>query len=299
MGGRLKMRDDLGKRMKENYEHTAQTTLPKRLPTIIRLDGKAFHAFTANCERPFDKTLHDTMVEVTKYLCENIQTCVFGYTQSDEISLLLHPYKKLDTQPWFGNNVQKITSVSASFATAKFNQLWLQEYFAVDEFSYKETKRPNVTEHFNEKSLDGGLYNHIEVGDIINYMPLHQTLAFFDSRVFVLPEAEVCNYFIWRQQDATRNSKQMLARSLYSHKECENKNGSELQDMCMEKGHNWNDLDTWKKRGTAMYKIEEDVPRTGSMAIDILKTTWTADYNIPIFSQDRNFIEQHLKTESE
>lgn len=285
------MKDELGKRMKEFYEHPAQTTLPLRMPTIIRLDGKAFHTFTKNCTKPFDKDLHDTMVGVTRYLCKNIQTCVLGYSQSDEISLLLHPYKKLGTCPWYGNNIQKMVSVSASFATSQFNALLLQDYFACHEFNYKEHwNGKNVTEHFTD-GKDTFDYE-ITVGDIINYFPFDRLHAHFDSRVFVIPENEVCNYFIWRQQDAVRNSVQMMAQSLYSHKELQNKNSSELQDMCFKKGQNWNDLDTWKKRGTAVYKKDAIIK-------DIPQTEWFKDFNIPIFSQERNFIEKYLSIEDE
>ena len=116
-------RDDLGTRMKENYEIRTRGYLPRRTNTIIRLDGKAFHTYTKGLDRPFDYTLMDDMIEVTKFLCSEIQGCKFGYTQSDEISLVLTDYDKLNTSSWFDGQIQKICSVSASLATAKFNEL--------------------------------------------------------------------------------------------------------------------------------------------------------------------------------
>ena len=94
-------KDSLGERMKENYENRAKTYLVRRMPVIIRLDGKAFHTFTRGLKKPYDEIFHKAMNETTKYLCENIQGCVLGYTQSDEITLILQDYKTLTTSAWF------------------------------------------------------------------------------------------------------------------------------------------------------------------------------------------------------
>ena len=114
-------KDSLGDRMKK-YEYITRTHLIPRMPVIIRLDGKAFHQFCNGLKRPFDDILIKTMQDTTKYLCENVQGCVLGYTQSDEITLVLVDYKTLDTTSWFDNNIQKIVSVSASMATMAFNR---------------------------------------------------------------------------------------------------------------------------------------------------------------------------------
>lgn len=116
-------KDELGTRMKENYELRSRSLLPRRTNTIIRLDGKAFHTYTRGLDKPFDYQLMDDMIEVTKFLCKEIQGCKIGYTQSDEISLVLTDYDSLNTSAWFDGQVQKICSVSASLATAKFNEL--------------------------------------------------------------------------------------------------------------------------------------------------------------------------------
>ncbi len=99
------MKDSLGDRMKLLYEAPFNHVLPGRLPTIIRLDGKAFHTFTKGMIKPFDESLIYFMEGLAAYLVESIQTCVMSYTQSDEISLLLHPYKKQETEPWFGGKI--------------------------------------------------------------------------------------------------------------------------------------------------------------------------------------------------
>lgn len=112
--------DSLGDRMKR-YESVSSTKLMCRNPVIVRLDGKAFHTFTRGLTKPFDMPLVDTMANTALHLCEEMQGACFAYTQSDEISIVLQDWENLTTNAWFGNNVQKIVSVSASITTAYFN----------------------------------------------------------------------------------------------------------------------------------------------------------------------------------
>lgn len=255
--------DSLGDRMKA-YECASRIVLPRRLPVIIRVDGKAFHSYTASCTRPFDEKLGDVMVDTAKKLCESIQGAQLAYTQSDEISVLVHSYKKFDSSAWFDNQVQKMASVAAGIASSHFTanswKIWA-------------------------RNVNGKLTNTAD--DI--------RAAVFDARVFVVPEADVCNYFLWRQQDATRNSVQMLARSLYSHNQCENKNGSELQEMCFEKGHNWNDLAVQWKRGVCLRRVMKTYePRNEPPTY---RTVWEPDYGIPQFNLNRYYVDSLLKCE--
>ena len=259
-------KDELGTRMKKYYEEVPKTKLMRRTPVIIRIDGKTFHSFTKKFQKPFDELLIKTMQETTKYLCENIQGCVFGYTQSDEISLLLVQTKE-ESQPWFDNNIQKIVSVSASMATLYFNKNFekrvfeLMENYAKDKSDYTEEELKYVDK------LDSKIYT-----------------AMFDSRVFVLPKEEVNNYFIWRQIDCTRNSILSLAQSLYSDKEIHGIKCDALQDkMFTEKNVNWNDLSTVKKRGTCAIRKEVEVN-------GVARNKWFIDEDIPIFTQDKTYI---------
>ena len=252
------MKDSLGDRIKKNYEGIYNIKLPRRMPMIIRLDGKAFHTYTKNCEKPFDKKLISLMQDTTLYLCNNIQGSQIAYVQSDEISILVHDYKKLTSSAWFDKEIQKICSVSAGMASAFFSL--------------------NSGPIFANGSCDEGKVRQDDL-----------KLAVFDSRVFILPEAEVCNYFIWRQQDASRNSVQMLARSLYSHKECNNKNNSQLQEMIFQKGQNWDEIPVTYKRGSCI--------RKKSWHNNESKMAWWIDNTIPIFTQNRNYINHQLVVE--
>lgn len=265
-------KDSLGDRMK-NYEGISRIYLTKRMPVIIRIDGKAFHSFTKGFSRPFDEILIKAMQETAKYLCKNVMGCKVAYTQSDEISLLLEDYERIETQPWFENNLQKIVSVSASMATMAFNRA----------FANAVNERYSYYTGINADEWAGSTEEFDKLFD--NYFARIGT-AMFDSRVFILPKEEVCNYFIWRQQDATRNSIQMVAQSLFSHRQLQNKNCDQLQEMMFQEHNiNWNDYQTVYKRGSCVTKeryTENDVARS----------RWVVDTNIPIFTQDRNYIDR-------
>ena len=231
--------DDLGTRMKEFYENISKFKLYRRTPVAIRIDGKAFHTFTKGFERPFDKVLSNAMIRTMRYLCQNIQGCVFGYTQSDEITLILLDYQTLTTDAWFGYEIQKICSISASMATMAFNKFFDDE---VDKWIDE-----NKTTNFDDWKVVNKLYQ--------TYLKAIQKGAMFDSRCFNIPKEEVCNLIYWRQLDATRNSIQMMGQANFSHNELQGKSCNDIQDMLMEqKGINWNDTPTPWKRGTAWRK---------------------------------------------
>ena len=136
----------LAKRMKK-YEAVPKNTLMRRTPVIIRVDGRAFHTFTKGFQKPFDDVLVRVMQDTMKYLCENIQGCVFGYTQSDEITLILIDYKKLNSEAWFDYEVQKMCSIVASMATMAFNRffMYICPYYSIDGFT-KEVQQMKTSD---------------------------------------------------------------------------------------------------------------------------------------------------------
>lgn len=138
------MKSAIGDRMKCNYEDRYRSKLTRRTPVIMRLDGKSFHTLTKHCEKPFDDRLQMMMVETAKHLCSEIQGAKCAYIQSDEISILITDYDKLTTDAWFDYNIQKMCSVSASIATAKFNQLTNDWSFLNARLSYFDSRVFNV-----------------------------------------------------------------------------------------------------------------------------------------------------------
>ena len=241
----------LGDRMK-GYEAVSQGVLMRRTPVIIRLDGKAFHTFTKRLndhddslnETPFSEVMYACMVGAAHTLTHYIQGARIAYSQSDEISILCTDWSTLETQQWYGGKIQKIVSVSAAMASTAF-------------------------------------YSVYEKHEKIDYMP-HRPL--FDSRVFNLPKEEVCNYFIWRQKDAMRNSVNMLGQYYFSPRELQGKKVDEVRKMCNEKhGADWYALKPWMKFG---FCIESSC-------------SWSSrgpklNDDIPDFTQDREYIEKWL-----
>lgn len=268
----------IGDRMKNNYENITRYYLTRRMPVIIRVDGRSFHTFTKGFKKPFDDILVKTMQDTMKYLCENIQGCVLGYTQSDEISLVLTDYAELTTDAWFGNNLQKMCSISASMATLAFNKAFTRNIS-------KQSKR-FYTEYLEEKDA-----SYIETLEIAMNKG-----AMFDSRVFTIPKEEVCNALIWRQQDATRNSIQSVGQANFSQKELHGKSCNDIQDMLMlQKGINWNDYSTTLKRGSCCIKADDSLTEydeIGNICGYTERSKWVIDNEIPIFTQDRNYVEK-------
>lgn len=249
----MPVRDDLGTRMKTYYEGIPQTKLMRRTPVIIRIDGKAFHTFTRGFRKPFDKIMIKAMQETTKYLCENIQGCVFGYTQSDEVTLVLIDYQKLNSSAWFDYEVQKMCSIAASMATMVFNREF-KNLVNKEILSYKASLVPQDV----EVQAKTAKYHNALLAAMYKG-------AMFDARVFNIPKEEVTNCVYWRQLDATRNSIQSVGQANFSHTELQNKTCNMIQDMLHEqKGINWNDYPTYLKRGTAVKKNE-----SGSWYIDL------------------------------
>lgn len=280
----MPVNDELGKRMKEYYESIPKTKLMRRCPVAIRIDGKAFHTFTRGFQKPFDEVLIKSMQETTKYLCENIQGCVFGYTQSDEITLILIDYQKLNSCAFFDYEVQKMCSIAASMATMAFNRCFSD--IVNKSYTYCTTTECGCDYVDDIESFDKLFDSYFsKVGK-----------AMFDARCFNIPKEEVANLIYWRQLDATRNSIQMVGQANFSHKELQNKSCNQIQDMLMlEKGINWNDFPVHQKRGSCCIKEvyqDEDVDiKDGAYP----RTRWIIDKEIPIFKgEDRNYIERFI-----
>lgn len=271
----MPVHDDLGTRMKTFYEGVPKTKLMRRTPVAIRIDGKAFHTFTHGFKRPFDDILVKSMQETTKYLCENIQGCVLGYTQSDEITLILVDYKNLNSAAWFDYEVQKMCSISASMATMAFNKFFKQNVSEAYKIRYAEPGKCTMPYDLYETYCTS-----IEKG------------AMFDARCFNIPREEVTNLIYWRQLDATRNSIQMVGQANFSHKELQNKNCNMIQDMLHEeRGINWNDFPTYLKRGSCVVKHQ---------SLTDGNWHWIIDKEIPIFKgEGREYIEKLIQPEEQ
>lgn len=251
------MDDSLGDRMKEQYENRTRFYLPRRTYTIVRVDGKAFHSYCRGLDRPFDARFMEDMNITAQALCDEMQGARFAYVQSDEISVLLTDFEKTDTEAWFDGNLQKIVSIAAARATAAFHEA---------------------------RSCRGDR--------------LDRVYGLFDARAFTIPDrTEVENYFIWRQQDATRNSISMAAQAKFSPKQLHGVSSGEMQERLFQVGINWNDYPVGFKRGRFVHRETriEDVTytdrRTGNVCVaeGVTRASWVT-CDPPVFTQDRDWL---------
>lgn len=270
------------------YEYVTRTHLPRRIPAIIRVDGKAFHSFTKGLRKPFDDFFRNIMQLTMQYMCENVQGCVFGYTQSDEISLLLTDYETIATDAWFDYTIQKMCSVAASMATLAFNKFWAEEFQA-------------QIEHWDRED-DGTMDEEMEkwVWEyLVNTIQPKLFTAMFDARVFSIPKDEVCNYFIWRQQDATRNSIETVGQTYFSQKDLNGRSQNEIQEILWQQHSiNWNTYPIAYKRGVCCSKVLRETPmenpRNPGKEIVVARRKWVIDREPPIFTQDREYVEKKI-----
>ena len=283
-------RDSLGTRMKTYSEEVPKFRLYRRTPVAIRIDGKAFHTFTRGFKKPFDEILIKSMQQTMLYLCENIQGCVLGYTQSDEITLILQDYKTLTTSAWFDYEIQKICSVSASMATMAFNRYFSEN---IDKYVFEHEDRNWIGEVVGTDDLDKKYYT--------NLLNAKEKGAMFDARCFNIPKEEVTNLIYWRQLDAARNSVQMVGQAYFSHRELQNKSCNDIQDMLMEKYNiNWNDFPTTQKRGSCAVRMTVQNPNVDPKDGAYPRDVWCIDNEIPQFKgEDREYIEKLINFEEE
>jgi len=198
----------MGDRHKAFEARETMHRLMPGLPVLVRLDGRAFHTFTRGLARPYDERLSRSMIETTKYLVDHTHASV-GYTQSDEISLAF-PNIDPDNQVMFDGRVQKLCSVLAAMATAKFNQ--------------------QILANIPEKA---------------HLLPLFDARVYQYPTLDLAAES-----FVWRETDATRNSLTMAAHAYYSHKELHKAGYARKHEMLHAKGLNWNDYPDFFKKGT-------------------------------------------------
>lgn len=218
--GKPQTKDSLGDRCKR-YEASTQFTLLPRSPLFLRVDGRAFHTWTKQmgCVRPYDLDLITSMIEATRFTADEMSGFKLAYVQSDEATFMLTDYDTVNTQGWFGYNLNKVVSICASAFTARFNQVY--------------------------PALMGRL--HQGPG----------ALAMFDCRAFTVPENDAANVFLWRQKDWVRNSVQMLAQAHFSHKELHKKKVVDMHEMLHGKGVNWTNQPDVVKNGAYVLSLTD------------------------------------------
>jgi tRNA(His) guanylyltransferase len=205
--------DTLGDRCKALEAAEAGRRATRGQPLLARLDGRAFHTFTRDLRRPYDQGMSTMMIETTRFLVHEMNALV-GYTQSDEITLAWYEPADSVSEVVFDGRFQKIATVLAGMASAKFYKLLLEH------LPHKAAETPH-----------------------------------FDCRVWQVPALQdALDVFVWREDDATKNSITMAACAHYSDRDLEGKHSDLKREMLWQKGVNWEDFPAFFKRGTYLQR---------------------------------------------
>lgn len=252
------MYDSLGDRQKD-YEKAFDYEMIRRTPVIVRVDGRGFSKLTRKLQRPYEPIFLEAMAETMFYLVSEMAGAVFAYQQSDEITFVLRNDQTLDSEPWYGNRIQKLCSISAALATKGLEKALAKH----------ETKLPLV-------------------GDGI-----------FDARVFAVPTiSEAVNNLIWRQQDCTRNAVSNATQALLGKKIGKKTafnllKGKSVKDR-IELLKEECEIDFFEefpaafKSGVGAYKMPIVIPT--STGIDSTRKKWILDWELPNFVTSRDFV---------
>jgi len=213
---------NFAERMRKYEQAETSPEFMEQLPVLARMDGRAFHRFTKKLARPYDAVFHQMMIETTANLIWET-SANFGYTTSDEITLCWINTDH-NSQMIFGRKKQKLVSSLAAMTTAFFEQ----QKFRHNHQVFIETTGTPCT---------------------------------FDARVWTVPTiTEAINNFLWREQEATKNSISMAARTLYSQKQLDGKTSDQQQEMMWVQGMNWNEYPADFKRGTYLIRSHITMP---------------------------------------
>jgi tRNA(His) 5'-end guanylyltransferase len=212
--------ETLGDRLKAQERIEASRKADKTKPLMCRLDGRSFHTFTRGLKRPYDSRLSGLMIATMHYLVEETHASM-GYTQSDEITLYwnLDLEKNPQAQFIFDGKFQKLTSVLAGMASGYFNK--------------------NLRTSIKEKSDE---------------------VAIFDARVWNVDNInDAYLNFLWRQEDAIKNSISMAAHELFSTRKLDGVNSETRKEMMLEAGYDWHDTPDYFKFGTFAKRVNKMV----------------------------------------
>lgn len=221
--------------------------LDPKLPIIVMVDGRSFSKLIKKkFKLPFDQEFIRIMNETAEYCASKIQGCKFAYTQSDEISFLIDQRDSPDAEPFFGGRLCKIQSIIASMASGKFMQLLMS-------LRIKDLQDPQ------------------EIKDFVETFKLPE----FDCKAWNVPDSnKVYAWFLFRQQDCLRNSKQQSAQTYLPDRILKNKSSDEqIEILKTNKGIDWNDYSDSEKYGRFLWKETFDF--TDPQGKPYTRSKWT------------------------
>lgn len=241
----------LGDRMKD-YEMAYDLSMPKKLPVIIRCDGKGFSRFTklVQAEKPFDQSFSNAMKMAMLNTAQQIEGCVFGYTQSDEITYILRNDQSEESEPWFGNRIQKVLSVVASMTSV---------HFAAQ------------TSGLPSAYFDARVFVVPNIQEALNCLVWRQNDATKNSI------SAACYYEVGKKVGKKTARKMMHGLNQKQQQEL----------LFKETNINWNNYPNKYKRGVACYKVKSVLNINGE---EVERSNWFVNEDLPVFAKDQEFL---------
>jgi tRNA(His) guanylyltransferase len=211
---RTPMGDTLGDYLKE-LEAVETSRRPSRgQAAYVRIDGNRFSKFTRGMDRPFDARMSRAMIETTRDLVREFGAAI-GYTQSDEISLVLIGQSE-KSEIAHGGKFQKLASRTASKATACF-------------------------------------FRHATANGLADFV--ERQFPEFDSRAFGLSVEDAAKAILWRELDARKNAIQMTAQHNFPHKLLQGKHGDQQLEMLRSAHVDFEAFPAFFTRGTFIKRV--------------------------------------------
>ena len=238
----------------EYYRSLQDTKLIPGLYTLAMIDGRSFSKYIKKKYKlPFDDKFIKFMNETAKYVCENVQGVKLAYVQSDEISFLLSDYDTPETESFFGYRTCKLLSLIAGLGTGIFNKLQLLDLF--ENYLYGDDE---------EAYLD--ILQKDEYNKIINYIPVE-----FDCKIWQVPtQNDAFAWFLYRQNDCIRNSKNQVGNFYLSHKQMMGKKADDVIQELKDSGTTdwWHDYSDGKKYGRLIWKEPVQIKTPGKEVVE-------------------------------
>ena len=260
--------------LKEKCEYYRSLTDYKILPNsnmIIMLDGHSFSKKVKKAfKRPFDDVFIDAMNKTAQYLCGSIQGAKIAYVQSDEISILVTDYDTPMTDSYFGYRLCKIQSIAAGMASAYFTKLMIGNIIRK---KVAEADRNGKDNYGNTSAAKDR--KEIDFEKIVDNAPLYD----FDCKAWAVPnENDAYAWFLYRQIDCVRNSRQQAAQAYLSHKKLMGLSAEKQAELLKaETGIDWaTAYEQGKRYGRFIYKENEHISKIlpNGEEVAFVRNTW-------------------------
>lgn len=239
-----------------SYQNNTDYRILEKLPLIIKINGRNFSKVTSLLNKPYDSKFAEGMTSVLFKLCSEVEGVLFGYYYNDEIIILCQNDQNNETEPWFNNKIQKISSVTASMGTIYFN---------------------NYIKHYPLNIIGDPIFSS-QIFGVPNIAEAINAIIFYQQQNFHISIQSACFYELLKKYDKNMIREMLSGLNIDEkidllNRECEIK---------------FNEYPLSFKRGIACYRIP-DIGENG------IKSKWVINGDLPIFTKEQSFLTNIVK----